>query len=262
MAAGAAAQADDFLIVPGERIGALKLPATEADVMRVFQGNAYPAMVPPADDGNDDFQRATVIFPCDPARTAFLYYDAAALPRIVSAVAVMPGSIEAVAVCLHFRDGAPDPLLRDQLPGDAVPHGTASVSAKFAWEKPALDQVAKEGAFTRDKLPQVAWHLANGASVGMTVADLQKLNGRPFILYPPGEDAGGRVADWRGGSLADCLWAARFQGMGDGTADGTAYRSDDPVLAKDPGWVAAIEIYAKKQSHDAGCPDPTDRKAQ
>lgn len=41
----------------------------------------------------------------------------------------------------------------------------------------------------------------NGVRPGMTVAEVEKLNGKPFLLSGFGWDYGGSVTDWKGGAL-------------------------------------------------------------
>ena len=42
----------------------------------------------------------------------------------------------------------------------------------------------------------------NGIRRGMTLAEVEKLNGRPFVLVGFDWDYGGAVTDWKGGALA------------------------------------------------------------
>jgi hypothetical protein len=46
------------------------------------------------------------------------------------------------------------------------------------------------------------WYLAAGISLGTTLHDLERLNGREFVLAGFGWDYGGAILDWRGGALA------------------------------------------------------------
>lgn len=55
----------------------------------------------------------------------------------------------------------------------------------------------------------------NGVRPGMTVAEVEKLNGRPFTLSGFEWDYGGSVTDWKGGALAKpaaggCIVSVRF----------------------------------------------------
>ncbi|MCE1237577.1 MAG: hypothetical protein LWW93_14605 [Hyphomicrobiales bacterium] len=55
----------------------------------------------------------------------------------------------------------------------------------------------------------------NGVRPGMTVAEVEKLNGKPFLLSGFGWDYGGSVTDWKGGALdkpapGGCIVSVRF----------------------------------------------------
>ncbi|WP_243368512.1 hypothetical protein [Microvirga solisilvae] len=47
-----------------------------------------------------------------------------------------------------------------------------------------------------------AWNGPKGIRVGMTLDEVEALNGRPFTLYGFGWDFGGTSSDWKGGDLA------------------------------------------------------------
>ena len=49
---------------------------------------------------------------------------------------------------------------------------------------------------------QSEWSTANGVRLGMSLAEIARLNGKPFRLYGFEWDYGGRVASWQGGKLA------------------------------------------------------------
>lgn len=49
------------------------------------------------------------------------------------------------------------------------------------------------------------WQVGPGISLGTSLADLERLNGRPFTLAGFGWDYGGVVTDWRGGALDSSL---------------------------------------------------------
>jgi hypothetical protein len=62
---------------------------------------------------------------------------------------------------------------------------------------------------------QSAWALANGLRVGMTLADVEKMNRKPFKLSGFGWDYGGWALDWDNGALGrpqpgGCLIGAGF----------------------------------------------------
>jgi len=52
---------------------------------------------------------------------------------------------------------------------------------------------------------QSAWATPNGVRLGMPLAEIERLNGRPFRLYGFEWDYGGRVASWQGGALGKPL---------------------------------------------------------
>jgi hypothetical protein len=80
------------------------------------------------------------------------------------------------------------------------------------------------------------WHLPKPFALIMTLGQLQKLNGRPFLFNGFGWDYGGLVTSWDGGRLekraghhyVDCKgqYPERMAG------DGPSVRSDDPELQK------------------------------
>lgn len=49
------------------------------------------------------------------------------------------------------------------------------------------------------------WQTAEGISLGTTLQELERLNGRPFMLAGFGWDYGGVVTDWGGGALDSAL---------------------------------------------------------
>ena len=49
------------------------------------------------------------------------------------------------------------------------------------------------------------WSVAQGITLGTTLEELEKLNGRPFTLAGFGWDYAGVITDWRGGRLATPL---------------------------------------------------------
>jgi len=94
-----------------------------------------------------------------------------------------------------------------------------------------LDRIEVSGAHSR-------WHEASGLRVGMPLAELVALNGKPVGFLGLDWDYGGTVEDWHGGTLANdgatlfrsVMLEAR-EGVGDDvalpTGDGS-FRSDDP----------------------------------
>jgi len=61
------------------------------------------------------------------------------------------------------------------------------------------------------------WTAPKGLKIGMTLAEVQALNGKPFQLSGFDWDYGGMVTDWRGGALPDlggCSITLRFEHAG------------------------------------------------
>jgi hypothetical protein len=91
------------------------------------------------------------------------------------------------------------------------------------------------------------WNIA-GVSIGSRIEDVQKANGRPFVVSGFGWDYGGFVTDWKGGALASlqpggCRIMLRFDKeagaptslLGDGvkiSSDSAALRKWGPVVSE------------------------------
>lgn len=60
----------------------------------------------------------------------------------------------------------------------------------------------------------------NGLTLGMSAADVQRINGRPFSIYNWGWDYGGYVYDWQGGNLdrGACRVIGGFEARGPDTS--------------------------------------------
>ncbi len=96
-----------------------------------------------------------------------------------------------------------------------------------------------------------AYRTQEGVAVGLTLADLEKINGGPFTLAGFDWDYGGTVTDWKGGKLATqpnrCRLIVRFK-IGDlpaGAADVSGDRdfsSDDPAMRAAKPTVSQIAI--------------------
>ena len=55
------------------------------------------------------------------------------------------------------------------------------------------------------------WRTVRGLRIGSELADVEKINGRPFKLLGFDWDYGGRVADWMGGTLAAVAGGCDFR---------------------------------------------------
>lgn len=113
------------------------------------------------------------------------------------------------------------------------------------------------------------WVGPGGVHVGSTIAEVEKANGRPFILSGVGWDYGGIVHDWRGGALGplkpathggpgnlrgDCRLDIVLDASLDAPADPSfkwsgerELRSDDPAIA--PGKIVVVKIMISYGEH-------------
>jgi hypothetical protein len=90
------------------------------------------------------------------------------------------------------------------------------------------------------------WIAPNGLKIGMTLAEVEKLNGKPFTLSGFDWDYGGYVTDWKGGALgADirggCTVQARFT-VPEGAPEGPASKvSGDREFASTDKNIRAVK---------------------
>ena len=54
------------------------------------------------------------------------------------------------------------------------------------------------------------WQVGQGISLGSSLQELERLNGRPFILAGFGWDYAGVITDWKGGALDSTLAGVKF----------------------------------------------------
>lgn len=85
-----------------------------------------------------------------------------------------------------------------QAPGIVLLPNDPALSLEIAFKDPIAMAQPKRVAFTESS----AWSV-NGIAIGSSVADVERANGRPFRIQGFGGNAGGVVADWRGGKLAN-----------------------------------------------------------
>lgn len=81
------------------------------------------------------------------------------------------------------------------------------------------------------------WHTAEGITLGTSLAQLEKLNGKPFKFSGFGWDYGGQILDWQGGKLKTVLkdvWTDLDAGPQDNTTgvSGDSEFFSDKVLKK------------------------------
>ena len=128
----------DWLIVPGQRAGAVHATSTQEQLIRAYGATAVQAVR--IELGEGETAPGTVLFATDSLRRLeVLWHDTVA----------------------HAR------------PARLLLRGTRS-----------------------------QWHLPAGISLGTTLHNLERLNGRGFVLAGFGWDYGGVILDWGGGTLA------------------------------------------------------------
>jgi len=78
------------------------------------------------------------------------------------------------------------------------------------------------------------WRTAQGVRRGMTLSEIEALNGRPFELWGFGFDYGGTTLDWKDGALAqqagDCTLTLRFT-MRDGADNDGVYLGEQSLMS-------------------------------
>jgi hypothetical protein len=114
-----------------------------------------------------------------------------------------------------------------------------------------------EVSFTDDTMGRVSgltliaakashWNVA-GVTLGSSLAEVQKINGKPFLINEFGTDAGGFVANWKGGTLSrplpgGCRVGVRFGKDDDHSPSGDRISSDNAELVKWGPVVTQIEL--------------------
>lgn len=78
------------------------------------------------------------------------------------------------------------------------------------------------------------WRTAQGIRRGLSLAEVEALNGRPFELWGFGFDYGGTTLDWKGGALATqpggCTLTLRFT-MRDGADNAGVYIGEQSLMS-------------------------------
>ena len=102
-----------------------------------------------------------------------------------------------------------------------------------------------------------AWVGRDGLRVGSTIADVERVNGRPFTLYGFGWDYGGSISNWRDGTLAlpdgvACAFGLRLQAG----AENNESALGDSEFASDSAAVRAARPVVSEMSLFFTAPDP------
>jgi hypothetical protein len=89
------------------------------------------------------------------------------------------------------------------------------------------------------------WRTAQGIRRGMTLGEIEALNGRPFKLYGFGFDYGGTTLDWNGGALATqpggCTLTLRFT-MREGADNDAIYGGEQSFMSDSEGMRKATPV--------------------
>ncbi|MFC5325018.1 hypothetical protein [Bradyrhizobium oligotrophicum] len=109
---------------------------------------------------------------------------------------------------------------------------------------------AVSGLTLRDTAKTSRWSVA-GISIGASLAEVQKANGKPFVVSGFGWDYGGFVTDFKNGTLGrilpgGCSITLRFGKDGNTpralSGDGVKVSSDNPALVKFAPVVTEISV--------------------
>ena len=115
---------------------------------------------------------------------------------------------------------------------------------EFIWQ----DERARRRPALITAKDQSAWAAANGIRIGTALADIEKMNGKPFKLSGFDWDYGGRVIDWRGGALAKpqpggCTLGIEFVHPEDAPEESLTKVSGDREILSDDANMRAVEPY-------------------
>jgi hypothetical protein len=102
---------------------------------------------------------------------------------------------------------------------------------------------------------QSRWKVGNGVRLGASIAQVEKMNGKPFVMRSFNTEYGGTVTDWQDGALArrddGCRLSMQFSAEGDPEAfrnlpEGERLLSDNRHVRVLKATVAEIYItYAR-----------------
>lgn len=100
--------------------------------------------------------------------------------------------------------------------------------------------------FIRISKEHSAWRTVQGVTVGATLEELEKINGKPFLLYGFGWDYGGLVNDWKGGNLSRhliiALEPADWEQVGPEVSGDVTFSSDSPKVRALGAKVASMVV--------------------
>ncbi|MCB9082337.1 MAG: hypothetical protein H6555_11575 [Lewinellaceae bacterium] len=100
-------------------------------------------------------------------------------------------------------------------------------------------------AFIRISRADTQWKTDQGITLGTTMAELQAINGKPFLFYGFGWDYGGAVTNWNDGAISSDLMITLDAGEGefpDTLLGDQEISSDNPLLKDLPIRVVIMEV--------------------
>jgi hypothetical protein len=86
----------------------------------------------------------------------------------------------------------------DPVPGSLVFPNDSARRLEVIWR----DATRTRPSRVRIYEPKSLWRTSQGIGIGTTLLEVEKLNGKPFVLTGFESDFGGTVVDWNGGRLA------------------------------------------------------------
>jgi hypothetical protein len=112
------------------------------------------------------------------------------------------------------------------------------------------DEKARRGPMVRVK-DQSAWASSNGIHIGMALAEVEKLNGKPFKLSGFDWDYGGRALNWQGGALGKpqpggCIIGVSFVHAEDAPEANLTRVTGDNEFNSDSADMRAVEPYVSE----------------
>jgi hypothetical protein len=115
---------------------------------------------------------------------------------------------------------------------------------EFIWSD---EKERRRPAIIRAK-DQSAWATSNGLRIGLGLAEVEKINGKPYKLSGFDWDYGGRVTDWQGGKLAKpqrggCMLGIEFVHSEDAPEANLTKVSGDAQFRSDNADMRAVEPY-------------------
>ncbi|MCB0593689.1 MAG: hypothetical protein H6557_12840 [Lewinellaceae bacterium] len=131
-------------------------------------------------------------------------------------------------------------------PGIAVFPGTPN-ELEIVWD---IAAATGNPEFIRISKENTDWRTVQGVTVGTSLEELERINGRPFSLYGFGWDYSGLANDWKGGQLNSyliiALEPADWEKAGPEVSGDRTFSSDDPKVRALGAKVASMVVTFRK----------------